>query len=251
MLRSTDDRVEHLRGLAGRDVRALGDVRADREERRVEARPPASSRGCSTTLRFSSSSTPRSRMRCTSASSTSRGSRYLRNAEAHHAAGDAGRPRRSSPRGRAGAGDRPRTVPTVRRRRPARACRFRSRAAANFQPRLIASSPRKRSTELMPTASSSWPRLHARLARVVADAAHDRRQRIVRRSARATRPRSRRPRRGTASPGCSRRPGRRGCTAAGGRRRPAGSVRHEPVLLARLEPTSRVIANGLSMPLAA
>ena len=33
--------------------------------------------------------------------------------------------------------------------------------AANFQPRLSASSPKKRSTELIPTAESSVARLHA------------------------------------------------------------------------------------------
>ena len=60
------------------------------------------------------------------------------------------------------------------------------------------------------------------LARVIADAAHDRGQRIVFASARATPLRSRRTRRDTASPGCSRRRGRRDCTAAGDRRTPAG-----------------------------
>ena len=85
------------------------------------------------------------------------------------------------------------------------------------------------------------------LARVVADAPHHGGQRVVLRRARARPPRSRRTRRGTATAGCSRRPGRRGCRAAGGARRPGAPARQEPVLLARLEPTSSVIANGLSI----
>ena len=54
------------------------------------------------TLRFSSSFTPMSRMRCTSASSTSRGSRYLGMPKRIMPAGHRARPRGSSPRGRAG-----------------------------------------------------------------------------------------------------------------------------------------------------
>ena len=50
---------------------------------------------------------------------------------------------------------------TARRRRRARACRRAARSTSTVQPGLIASSPRKRSTELIPTASSSWPRLQA------------------------------------------------------------------------------------------
>ena len=37
MLAQQRDRVEHVRGLAGGDVGALADVRADGEERGVEA----------------------------------------------------------------------------------------------------------------------------------------------------------------------------------------------------------------------
>ena len=67
-------RIEDARRVPGGDVRPLGDVRADREEGGVEAfrRLPR----CRSTMRLSSTCTPRSTMRCISASSTSRGSRY-------------------------------------------------------------------------------------------------------------------------------------------------------------------------------
>ena len=56
----------------------------------------------------------------------------------------------------------------------------RRRGQLPSQPRLIASSPRKRSTELMPTGeSSSFAAVTGALAGVVADAAHDRREGVV------------------------------------------------------------------------
>ena len=70
-------RVEHVRRLARGNVRALGDVRADGEERGVEAALRHRRRGCSRPWCSSSSSTPMSRMRAISASSTSRGRRYF------------------------------------------------------------------------------------------------------------------------------------------------------------------------------
>ena len=65
------------------------------------------------------------------------------------------------------------------------------------------------------------------------------------RQQRARPARSRRTRRGTASPGCSRPAGQ--AWLHGGRRSTytGRTVRHEPVWLARLEPGSSVIANGL------
>jgi hypothetical protein len=115
------DRVEDLAGVAGRDVGALGDVRADGEEAGVELAPfMVASQVVDRLLSFSS--TPMSRMRCTSASSTSRGRRYF------------GMPKRimpplcapasrSSRRGRRGAGGRRRRARPGRNRPPARACR--------------------------------------------------------------------------------------------------------------------------------
>ena len=94
--------VEDVRGLAGGDVGALADVRADREEGRVEAARRACDSSTFVTLRFSSSVTPMSRMRCTSASSTSRGSRYFGMPKRIMPAGSSAPPRGSSPRGRAG-----------------------------------------------------------------------------------------------------------------------------------------------------
>ena len=71
------DRVEDVRGRAGRDVRALAEVRADGEEDGVEAALPHRVERRSSTFVFSSSVTPRSRIRWISASRTSRGSRYF------------------------------------------------------------------------------------------------------------------------------------------------------------------------------
>ncbi len=86
--RSTDDRVEDLRRAAGRDVGALGDVRADREERGVE---PALLHGFQDVGDLAVQLQADAELReCASisASSTSRGRRYFGNAEAHHAARD-------------------------------------------------------------------------------------------------------------------------------------------------------------------
>ena len=182
MLRSTETASSTLRGVAGRDVGALADVGADREEGGVEVAAVMALAGCSST--FVSSLSGHAEVRgcaATSASSTSRGRRYFGNAEAHHAAGD--RPRLVDRHlvAEARAGGRRRTARRARRRPPARACPTRARAASNCQPRLIASSPRKRSTELMPTAASRLPAVAGALARVIADAAHDRRHRVVRR----------------------------------------------------------------------
>ena len=70
-------RIEHARRVAGRDEGALGDVRADGEEGRVDAlRAPSSPAGRRPSRR-SGSPRPCATMRATSASSTSRGSRYL------------------------------------------------------------------------------------------------------------------------------------------------------------------------------
>ena len=124
----------------------------------------------------------------------------LRDAEAHHAAGAAGRPRGSSPRGRGGAGDRRPRGPTGRRRRPARACRD-SRARRRELPaaldRLVAEEALDRvdADRLVELAAVAGA-----LAGVIADAAHDRRAAGCPRSARARPPRSRRPRRGYSQP---------------------------------------------------
>ena len=212
-----------LRRVAGRDVRALGDVRADGEERGVEAALAASSSRMFGDLAVELELDAQVEDALHLGVEHVARQPVLRDAEAHHAAGQ-----------RAGLDDRHRVAEpaqVIGGRQPGRPgaddqhalAGLGCAAASNCQPRLIASSPRKRSTELMPTASSSLPRLQARLAGVIADAPHDRGERIVLRSARATRLRSRRSRRGTASPGCPRRPGRRGCTAAGGRRRPAAA----------------------------
>ena len=171
------------------------------------------------TLRVELQSTPRSRMRLTSASSTSRGRRYF------------GMPKRIMPPA-TGPGlvdlDRvPEAREMVGRRQAGgpgahdqHALAGRRGGGSKFQPRRIASSPRKRSTELMPTARIQLAAVAGRFAGVVADAAHDGGQRVVLRQQPPGLPRSRRTRRGRASPGCSRRRGRRGCTAAAGRRTP-------------------------------
>ena len=85
----------------------------------------------------------------------------LGNAEAHHPAG-----RRPGIVDRDGVAHAAQMIGrgqgrTVLRRPPARACRFRLAAAVKRQLSLIASSPRKRSTELIPTASSTCARLQA------------------------------------------------------------------------------------------
>jgi hypothetical protein len=119
------DGVEDLAGVAGRDVGALGDVRADGEEAGVELAVFMVA-GRSSTRLSSFSSTPMSRMRCTSASSTSRGRRYF------------GMPKRIMPplcalasqivtAWPAGAGARRRRARPGRNRPPARACRSRGR----------------------------------------------------------------------------------------------------------------------------
>ena len=52
-------------------------------------------------------------------------------------------------------------APTTSTRRPVGCLVLASGATGTFQPCRSASSPRKRSTELMPTAESSWARLQA------------------------------------------------------------------------------------------
>ncbi len=71
------DRVEDVRGLAGRDVGAFADVRADRQEGGVEAAVAHRVEDVRDLAVRARASTPRSRIRCISASSTSRGRRYL------------------------------------------------------------------------------------------------------------------------------------------------------------------------------
>ena len=111
------------------------------------------------TFVFSSSSTPMSRMRCTSPSSTSRGNRYLGIPKRimPPASGPASTILTLWPRRRSWyAADNPEgPAPTMRTRLPLSVL-----GGGNFQPSFSASSPRKRSTELMPTGSSTLPRLH-------------------------------------------------------------------------------------------
>ena len=71
------DGVEDAGGLAGRDVGALADVRADCEEDRVEIALAHRVEDVGDLGVRARASTPRSTIRCTSASSTSRGSRYF------------------------------------------------------------------------------------------------------------------------------------------------------------------------------
>jgi len=142
----------------GRQVRALRDVRADREEHGVE-RALVFASSTFVTLAFSSITTPRSTMRWISASSTWRGSRYFgcRSASCRRPPDP---PRVSSPHGRSARGD---TQQTDRGPRPTTSTRLPLLlgGASNFQPCRSASSPRKRSIGLMPTDSSSCPRLQA------------------------------------------------------------------------------------------
>ena len=187
----------------------------------------ASSSRMSATLRFSVSSTPRSTMRAHFRVEHVARQPVLRDAEAHHAAGE-----------RAGFEDRhavaePAQVVGGGESRRARAhdqhalpgFRFGRREFPAALDRLVAQEALDRidADGLVQLAAVARA-----LAGVVADAPHDRGQRIVRRSARARPPRSRRSRRGRASPGCLRRPGRRGCTAAAGRDRPAWRCARSP-----------------------
>ena len=129
------------------------------------------------------------------------------------------RRRGSRPRGRAGRGGRRRTGRSGRRRRRARACRWRRRRveAPALLDRQVAQEALDRVDR---DGAVEVARGCRRLAGVVADAAVDGRQRVV---ARRSSPGVLVPaglRRGRATPGCSRRPGRRCCRAAAGRRRP-------------------------------
>jgi hypothetical protein len=130
------------------------------------------------TLLLTLTLTPRSTMRCISASSTSRGRRYFGMPKAHHAAGSG-----------------PASCTVTCMAEPAQVVgrRHARRAGADDQhvlarwllaggelpARLIASSPRKRSTELMPTGASSLAAVAGAFAGVVADAAHDGREGVV------------------------------------------------------------------------
>ena len=248
MLAQQRDGVEDLRRRAGGDVGALADVRADGEEGGVEAALAHRLEDVVDLARSSSSvdaeveDALRSRRRGRRAAAGSAG---CRSASSRRRIGPASRivDRVAEPRevvggrepGGPGADD---EHALARRRRVDR---------RPSSPALIASSPRKRSTELMPTASSSCAAVAGGLARVVADAPHHRRERVVLHDRAPGAPRSRPPRRGRATPGCSRRPGRRGCTAAGGRRRPGARCATSRSCWRRLEPTSSVIAKGLSI----
>ena len=169
----------------------------------------------------------------------------LRDAVAHHPAGlgPASRTVTSWPSGRGGTR---RRAPTGRRLRRGRACRTAARRPSTCQPWrdcLVSEEPLDgvdpdRLVELAAVAD--------RLAGVVADPPHDRRERVVLHELAPGALVAGAALLGLVQPlpGCPRRRGRRRCTAGGGRTYTGRSVRQLPVLFARLEPTSSVIANG-------
>ena len=133
----------------------------------------------SSTLALSSSLTPMSRMRSTSRVEHVARQAVFRDAEAHHAAGKRPRLADRHVMAEAGADDRrperpAGPAPTTSTRLPCLRAGF-----SNFQPLSIARSPRKRSTELMPTALSMLRAIAGGLAGMIADAAHHGRQRVV------------------------------------------------------------------------
>ena len=211
--------IEHLAGIARRDVGALASMRADRDEAGIEARRPVISATTSSTLWSSTILTPISSI-CRSRLEHVARQAVGGDAEMHHAAGQ-----------RAGIADLDR-VPEPREviggRQPARPGADHQHALARRRGRAIEAasrarsrqSPRKRSTAWMLTALSSCARLQ--LSRT-GDSRPGRAPPATgcRRSASATPPRSGPPARGRAKPGCSRPPGTRDCTAAADRHRPA------------------------------
>ena len=214
-------RVDDPAGIPGRDVDPLGQVGADRDEDRVESRPPrARRRG------------PRPGARRSSARPTPRSGRARRRAR-RGAAGRPGcrtassrparRPRPGSPpRGRAGPGGRRPTARSARRRSRAPACRCGPVEGRTANP--------ARARGRRGTARPSGSRRRCRGRRGCRRSrtggsrpARGSRAADCRRRADATPARAGPPGCARARPGCSRRPGSRRCTAAAGRRRRAGA----------------------------
>ena len=236
-------RVHDRARVPRRDVHALGQVRADRDEHRVEAALPplgleVGRRGdCWSSARPA----PRSARPPRSARRAACGRRGCRSASSRPAPA---RHRGSRPRARAAPGGR---RPRARSARaPITSTRLPLRTGGGVeQPSALERQVAEEALDRVDRHGAVEVRAVAvALARVVADAPVDGGERIVRHQRSATPARARRPARAPASPGCSRPPGRRCCTAAADRRTPGAPRAPDPT---RERPCSRSGSGVISL----